>query len=282
MPNKAVILLVFANDVNQPLDEIGKESQALRKILRDSLDSHSHFHIELLPYSSAKALFDELRRYENQIVILHFAGHTNSELWKLHEGSVNANGMAEVLKLQHSIKLLFLNGCNNNKQVEAFAQANIPAVIATSEPINDQIAQVFATEFYKKLTTGKALKTSIQTAYDWAKATASAIEENKGDSRSLDLDDITKEWSWGLVETQDKAVQWSLGDIEFRPNISKELSKIKTDDLQKRWDRLTKKINLLQEQYDNETRVEEQLRIDAILEKIIADRETVERSLGGK
>ncbi len=57
MPNKAVILLVFANDVNQPLDEIGKESQALRKILRDNLDSQSHFHIELLPYSSAEALF---------------------------------------------------------------------------------------------------------------------------------------------------------------------------------------------------------------------------------
>ena len=280
MPNKAVILLVFANDVNRPLDEIGKESQALRKILRDNLDSQSHFHIELLPYSSAEALFDELRRYENQIVILHFAGHTNSELWKLHQGSVNANGIAEVLKLQHSIKLLFLNGCNNKKQVEAFTQANIPAVIATSEPINDQIAQIFATEFYKKLTTGKALKTSLQTAYDWAKATASAIEKNN--SLDFDFNEVVKEWSWSLIETQDKAAQWSLSDIEFRPNISKKLSKIKADELQKRWNRLTKKINLLQEQYDNETRVEEQLRIGAILEKVITDREAVEKNLEGK
>lgn len=86
MPHKAVILLVFANDKNQPLDEVGKESQALRKILRDYLDSHPHFYIELLPYSSAQDLFDELRRFENQTIILHFAGHTNSELWKLHQG----------------------------------------------------------------------------------------------------------------------------------------------------------------------------------------------------
>lgn len=77
--------------------------------------------------------------------------------------------MAEVLNLQQSIQLLFLNGCSNQQQVAAFAKAGIPTVIATSEPINDQQAQIFATEFYKKLSSGKALKTSLQTAFDWVK-----------------------------------------------------------------------------------------------------------------
>lgn len=278
--NKAVILLIFANDKDQPLDEIGKESQALRKNLRDALDSQTDFHIELLPYSSALDLFEELRRFNNQIVILHFAGHTNSELWKLHEGMVNANGMAEVLKLQQSIRLLFLNGCDNHKQVEAFSNANIPAVIATSEPINDQQAQVFATEFYKKLVDGKILKNTLQEAYDWAKATASAIgEDSNPNHRSLDYSDDHDRWSWDLIETQNQAAQWSLSDIQIQPIISAHHAEYKAKDLQNRWERLSKKIRLLQEQYDYETRVEEQLRIDSILEKVIADREKVEMEM---
>ena len=277
--DKAVILLVFANDKKQPLDEIGKESQSIRKILRDSLDQYSHFEIELLPYSSPQDLFEELRRFNNQIVILHFAGHTNSDLWRLHEGMLNAPGLAEVLALQHSIRLLFLNGCNNHKQVEAFARANIPAVIATSHPVNDRQAQVFATEFYKKLVDSKTLKTTIKEAYDWAKATASAVVSHEDERRSMESDSAEDNWSWDLIETQDKAVQWSLANIQIQPNISNELAEYKAKDLQNRWDRLSKKIRLLQEQYDNETRVEEQLRIDSILEKVLADRALVEEEM---
>ncbi len=278
--NKAVILLVFANDKHQPLDEIAKESQMIRKILRDALDvdsdnQRSYFEVELLPYSSPQDLFEELRRFNNQIVILHFAGHTNSELWRLHEGMVNANGMAEVLKLQQSIQLLFLNGCNNHQQVEAFSKANIPTVIATSEPINDQQARVFATEFYKKLVSGKALKTSIQDAYDWAKATASATGDISS-RRSIDFDGAKDAWSWDLIETQNQAAQWSLSEIQIQPNISKNMADYKAKELQKRWDRLSHKISLLQEQYDNETRVEEQLRIDLVVEKSLAERDKVE------
>ena len=285
MPHKVVILLVFANDKNQPLDEIGKESQAIRKILRDHLDTHPHFHIELLPYSSAEDLFDELRRFNHQTIILHFAGHTNSELWKLHQGVVNANGMAEILNLQQSVHLLFLNGCSNQQQVAAFANAGIPTVIATNEPINDQQAQVFAIEFYKKLSSGKALKTSLQTAFNWAKATASAIGEKRS-NRSLVIEDLDSskeiEWSWGLIETQQNAAQWSLSDVKISPIISEELAEFKAIELKKRWDRLTNKISLMQEAYDNETRIEEQLRTEPMIEKLITDREQVEKEMKGR
>ena len=298
--NKAVILLVFANDLNQPLDQVAKESQAIRKILRDSLDAHSDFEVELLPYSSAEDLFAELRRFQNQIVILHFAGHTTSDLWKLHEGMVNASGMAEVLKFQNSIRLLFLNGCHNHAQVEAFAKANIPVVIATSQPINDQQAQVFATEFYKKLVANKTLNTSIAEAYHWAKATASAIAtstrkrsiegidawdacDEKDERADKDNNNTLDQWSWDLISTQSSvasdATQWSLGAAQIQPKINQQLADYKAKDLQNRWDRLTRKISLLQEQYDNETRVEEQLRIDSIVQKVIQDREQVEKQI---
>lgn len=282
MINKAVILLVFANDVDDPLDAIGKECQALRKILRDGLDSHPHFHIELLPYSSSEDLFDELRRYSHEIVILHFAGHTDSELWRLHEGNVNAAGMAEVLALQDSIRFLFLNGCQNQQQVAAFAAANIPAVIATSDPVDDQQAQRFATEFYKKLVSKRALKTSLQESFDWAKATAAATDkkaDNAQGKRSLRFDKSRGSWSWKLYESTVGAAQWSLADVTIQPLVSEHLSAKKVDALKKRWDRLTRKITLMQAQYDNETRVEELLRLEPLIDKVIADREAVEREL---
>jgi hypothetical protein len=134
----------------------------------------------------------------------------------LNQGEVNAKGMSEILKLQQSIQLLFLNGCSNNKQVEAFTKANIPAVIATSQPVNDKYAQLFSTEFYKKLTSGEELENSIQDAYDWAKATVSASGMDIKNNRSLILEDDTEEeWSWGLIEIKEKATQWSLRDVEI-------------------------------------------------------------------
>lgn len=53
----------------------------------------------------------------------------------------------------------------------------------------------------------------------------------------------------------------------------------KRKNLQIRWDRLTRKINLLQEQFDNETRIEERLRLELILENAIKDRESLEREI---
>ncbi len=154
----------------------------------------------------------------------------------------------------------------------------IPTLIATSEPINDHQAQVFASEFYKKLSSEKALKTSLQTAFDWAKATASAVGE-KENNRSLDLENSEGEWSWGLIENQKNSAQWSLSEVKVSPVIGKDLAEFKAIELKKRWDRLTKKINLMQEQYDLETRVEEKLRINAIIDSTISDREKVEKIL---
>ncbi|MCK5918026.1 MAG: hypothetical protein KAG34_06355 [Cocleimonas sp.] len=102
-------------------------------------------------------------------------------------------------------------------------------------------------------------------------------------NRSLDINDLEsneeRQWSWGLIETQKNAAQWSLSEVEIYPVISKSLAEFKVIELKKRWDRLSKKINLMQERYDNETRIEEQLRTEPIIEKLIADRKKVEKEM---
>lgn len=106
--------------------------------------------------------------------------------------------------------------------------------------------------------------------------------ENRS-NRSLDVDDLESDkevqWSWGLIETQQNAAQWSLADVNVSPLIRKDLADFKALELKKRWDRLSHKINLMQEAYDNETRIEEQLRTEPIIEKLRADREKVEKEM---
>lgn len=62
-------------------------------------------------------------------------------------------------------------------------------------------------------------------------------------------------------------------------SVSNTLADKKRENLQARWDRLTRKINLLQEQFDNETRIEERLRLEPILDNAIKDRESLEREM---
>ena len=171
---------------------------------------------------------------KNRIALLHFAGHSDSTVWKLDGGSVYAKGLAKFLKHQHSIRLLFLNGCRNKAQVAAFTKAGVPAIIATSRPIEDSLAGTFACHFYESLISQEG-NVPIQDAYEKAKA---KIEVETGeDFRSLDTSSFRdasskkkvnarevrkadfKEqgWAWGLYPEEGTEVAWKLRDVVDDP-----------------------------------------------------------------
>ena len=221
MSQPAVILLAFANDESQPLNELAKELDALRSTLRTGLKKYvdakgrRQFDIITLAYCSIESLFDELRIYRNRIAILHFAGHTDSSLWQLNDETLHASGIADILQLQSSLKFLFLNGCNNEKQIDAFAKAGIPAVIATSAPIDDQKARLFSSHFYKHLINAN-LNTSLSEAFSLAKAEVNkTVQQNKyrtlhyKKSRTAHKN-IAIDWAWTLQENITYAGLWKL------------------------------------------------------------------------
>lgn len=221
MNQPAVILLVFANDEAQPLNELAKELDALRSTLRHGLKSYvdgrnrEQFDVVTLAYSTTDSLFDELRHYRNRIAIIHFAGHTDSSLWQLNEDVIQAQGVAEILHLQQSLKFLFLNGCDNAEQVELFAKADIPAIIATNAPVDDTQARSFSTRFYQHLISD-GLNTSLQDAFELAKAEVrEGYNQSSHDQeyRTLTYKKSPKAWSWLLKETKRHAAQWSLGHL---------------------------------------------------------------------
>jgi len=218
MNQPAVILLVFANDESQPLNELAKELDTLRSLLRHGLQQYvdgrgrKQFEIITLTYSSISSLFDELRHYRNRIAMMHFAGHTDSTLWRLNEEAIHAQGIADILRLQQSLRFLFLNGCDNAEQVRLFASAGIPAVIATSAPVNDQTARQFSIRFYEYLLEND-LNTSLTEAFELAKA---EIQENDGQEqryRTLHYKKTLPTWSWQLTETVHKSAEWCLADL---------------------------------------------------------------------
>ena len=109
--------------------------------------------------------------YRNRIAIFHYGGHVNGFqlLLESPEGKTSpayAGGFAEFLGQQHGLQLVFLNGCSTQPQVQGLLQANVSAVIATSQSIADDIATNLAIRFYS----GVAGGASIGTAYNEAVA----------------------------------------------------------------------------------------------------------------
>lgn len=209
-----VILLVFANTRNAFLQGIPEETQALQTLLAD-LDG---FEVVNLPYSKPEVLLATLRQYRNRIAVLHFAGHTDSTLWHMDKGSLDATGIAELSRFIPNLKLLFLNGCHNVAQVRLFAKAGIPAIVATSRPIDDQQALQFGTRFYHNLITEQG-KTPIVNAFEAAKAEVKALGASQ-QYRSLDIRNnhaTETEWAWALYTTSAQAEQWHLSEAMADP-----------------------------------------------------------------
>lgn len=206
--NRPLILLIFANDPKEPLAEIQEEMQALQSILQP-VSARLQYDIQILEFSSVDALIQQLDDNRERLILLHFAGHSNSEVLKLDEGVAHASGLVGKLQACEHLELLFLNGCNNALQVQRFVEVGIPATIGTSFPIVDKVAREFSVNFYTELAQRKV---SISTAFNQAKATLATKQGDKHHTlsmRSLDIPTAaTKKWSWFLE--QPKQRDWKL------------------------------------------------------------------------
>lgn len=195
---KPVILLIFANDRSEFLEGIPEELTTIGNIFEPF---NYAFETVTLPFISPEELLDDLRKYRKRTVVLHFAGHSNSDVWQTHKGKVYIKGIANFIKGSHSIKLLFLNGCNNKDQVKTFFDVDVPNIIATSRPIADEQAKTFAPNFYKSLV---SQNTSIRRAYEDAKASLEVVLENTEEEKRREIDVANLDsWSadkfvWGL------------------------------------------------------------------------------------
>lgn len=183
MSGPPVVLLAFANDQGNPLDNLTRE----RKTISDALatfEDNSYIRLHVEDDAGIDDLFGLFDRFTDQVAMFHYGGHANSNALDLEApGGTNeaahAGGLAKMLGLSEQLQIVFLNGCATQGQVKALLDAGVKAVIATAAPINDAMATDFAGQFYSTLAAGE----SIGKAFEAARA---LIATRYGDTQKIE------------------------------------------------------------------------------------------------
>ena len=221
MTSKPVILAAFANDQGRFLESLQSESDAISDALHAKKDG-GYIDLEVQQGASIERLFTLIGRYGNDLAMLHYGGHANGSALDLEAsggGNIAAQGggLAQLLGSLPNLKLVFLNGCATRGHVEALLGKGVPAVIATSAPVEDSIALQFAKEFYAALADPAASRT-IDFAFARAKALVATVKGSSiavetramtaGDDEPLEVGAAT----WGLYVAPGKAASlaWTL------------------------------------------------------------------------
>jgi hypothetical protein len=215
MSLRPVIYLCFANQIDNHLDCLKKES---RQVFRTLQTFHDKLIIEFIRDESVEIdeLFEDMKNYGPRMQIFHYSGHANSDILQLEGSNAHAEGFAKLLEtVAPSVQLVFLNGCSSYGHVKRLFEKNCKTVIATSCPIGDIKATEFSTKFYEGLANGY----SIETAFDFAAAyVGTKYQINAQKTRGIGEAATAKDSDalpWGLY-TNDKhdaalsSVKWEL------------------------------------------------------------------------
>ncbi|GAB4276665.1 MAG: hypothetical protein Fur0025_02010 [Oscillatoriaceae cyanobacterium] len=121
-------------------------------------------------------LYRKLRDYKGWD-ILFFAGHskTEAEKGRLYINSNDSLRLDELKKalnkaIKHGLKLAIFNSCDGLGLAEQLADWNIPQVIVMREPVPDQMAQKFLSNFINAFASGDSLYTAVREAREMLEA----------------------------------------------------------------------------------------------------------------
>jgi CHAT domain len=208
--NLPVIFLAFANSSEDPLGLLDEERKSICEVLIP-LESEQYFQLYREPTANTDDVVQYLTEFKDRVVLFHYGGHANSKQLLLRGEEAHADGIAELLAQQDNIKVVFLNGCSTKGQVDLLLELGIPAVIATSIPVNDKKAMEFATTFYKALANRFNLQEAFETAASAAKTkTGKEVKIYRGVAkREADQAEV---FPWGLYVSENKqeVLKWKL------------------------------------------------------------------------
>ena len=168
------IFLTFANDPDEHLELLKRERKNIVRTLREH-DDEGRVKVIAEAGATVEDIFEMFRVYPDQIAIFHYAGHASGSNLRLeNEGAGNvdaqADGLAQFLGQQESLKLVFLNGCATGPQVDLLLDSGVKAVIATATKIQDKMATEFSEQFYYELATNASLERAFNSATAFIKS----------------------------------------------------------------------------------------------------------------
>jgi hypothetical protein len=230
-----VILLTFANPQLVPqsyLPMLMSESASIYQHLRP-FDIDDVCNIDRIENATIEVIFDTVEAWTRRkdIVLFHYGGHAEGGGLLLNTASgstsmASATGLARLLGKIPSLQLVFLNGCSTHDQVQLLLDNHVKAVIATSSPINDEMAGDFADRFYKNLAEGSSIGEAFGQAKDFVRSKYDYEVQDAAAFRSLDLGAIESsgELPWGLYLNSgaEAVLNWRLPNTrEPKPSFSK-------------------------------------------------------------
>lgn len=223
--SKPVIFLAFANDRQDGARYLRNLPEEKRRLLERLEQAEEAGLCELVVKTNitVKELLDVFQEYRDRIAIFHFAGHAHPKTLYLEtkEGTpalVNAATLSHFLSNQPGIRLVFLNGCSTEKQVEHLIASGIEAVIATSQEIIDEVASHFADRFYYAIANGATLESAYNEAVEATKLESGGTDHSRGELEPEDITRGSDRWPW-IMHVGEGA------EINKRWSLSKEVNK---------------------------------------------------------
>ncbi len=193
-----VIFLSYANSTTAPLIFLSEEDNANYNTLQKRAYKQ-HFFLHRDSNTSTKKISEYLSLYKNNIYLFLYSGHANRHNLFIEDESARTEGICQMLSQCNNLKLVILNGCSTEGQVQALLEAGIPVVIGTSAPVSDQKAKDFSVTFFQNLKEGASIESAFELAIGAAKVSGK-IEVNRGENEEYRAGrkSSSKSPTWGL------------------------------------------------------------------------------------
>jgi WD40 repeat protein/DNA replication protein DnaC len=227
LKQKPVIFLAFANDrVNDTLylRNLSEEQRGIRNALNIAVKAEL---CEVVTRSNASIedILDVFQdeNYNDRIAIFHYSGHANYyrllvETFEGRPSPAYREGLISFLSKQKGLKFIFLNACSTQQHALELIQAGIPAVIGTSQDIDDQVATKLAIRFYNGIANGFTLERAWREAEYYIKIRMGS--SNLNDMYHWSQHEKHQDrfpWDIFFKEGAEKVKEWNLPDVVNDP-----------------------------------------------------------------
>ena len=223
MQQRPVIFLAFANDQQDYLYKLTEEQhrirQALEQVAREGLCE-----VIYETDTDLQRIWTNFNKYQDRIAIFHYGGHAEDYSLLLKKASgeqqlAHGKGLVSFLGQQKGLQLVFINGCSTKRQAEELTAQGVPAVIGTSEPINDTAATELSVTFYESLAAGRSLQQAWESARDLVRAQSGEEGFHRGISNTQTNRDkkLSFPWEMYLRHGAENVKDWNLPRAASNP-----------------------------------------------------------------
>lgn len=197
-----VIFLAFANDHQDYLYKLTEEQNVIRRALKQ-MEKQGLCKVVYETDTDLDKIWQTFNEYQDRITVFHYGGHAEDYALLLKKANgerqfANGEGLVSFLARQKGLQLVFINGCSSKRQAEELRDKGVPAVVGTSEPINDEVATILSGEFYRSLASGRSLEQAWLSAKDLVRSQKKEEGYYRGIGSQKSNTKYVKDFPWEL------------------------------------------------------------------------------------